>query len=117
VLLRAAAALGVKERQVGGAIDDTQAVKREVHERAGPHPGVTQHEVGPAVVVVEAREVVRRVELCELAVVEVLRRTIELVPDAQLARKIGRVGADGQAADAGVVEEQAQPRQPLRHGA
>lgn len=73
MLLRAAAALGVEERQVGGAVDDAQAVKRQMHERTRADPGEPQDEVRAAVVVVEAREAVGRVELCELAVVEVLR--------------------------------------------
>ena len=84
-------------------------------ERALAHRRVSQHPVGAPVVVVELGLVGWRVELGQLAVVEVARRLLGLGADRQLAGQVGGVRADRQAEHASVVEEQAQPAQPLGH--
>jgi hypothetical protein len=105
VLLRAAPVLGVEEPQVEGAAGLHEAVEGDVDERALAHPRVSEHLVGAPVVVVELDLVGRRVELRQLAVVEVAWRLLGLGADRQLARQVGSVRADRQAEDASVVEE------------
>ena len=74
--------LGVEEPQVERAARLDDAVKPQVHQRALTHPGVAQHLVGTPVEVVEPCLVGRRVELGQLAVIEVLGRALKLVADA-----------------------------------